>query len=162
MQNRIYQRKCIMVTGAKKMNNLALRFVRAAVVYFVFGMLLGMLLVFWPKWPGVVRSIHVHVILSGWVAMVVYAASYTLLPKLTGNPLYSQKLAELHFWFSNGSLVAMSVFWMLVAFQDPGTLMYAFIYALFAIASVLAVVAGIMFAVNMAMTMKDSAEDDAA
>jgi len=137
------------------MNKLTLRFVRASLVYFIIGMILGMYLVFWPKWPGVMRVVHVHVNLFGWVAMLIYAAGYTLLPRLVDKPLFSQRLAEFQYYLSNGALVAMIVFWITVAFQSPGTLAYAFSYAMFSISTILAALGGILFVYNLLMTMRD-------
>ncbi|MBI5198096.1 MAG: cbb3-type cytochrome c oxidase subunit I [Nitrospirae bacterium] len=41
---------------------------------------------------------HAHNILGLWITPVSAAMVYYLVPKITGNPLYSHKIAHLHFW----------------------------------------------------------------
>lgn len=136
------------------MDRLVARFINAALIYFVFGMTLGVVLIFWPKWPGVMGTVHAHVNLMGWLAMIVYAAGYALVPRFSGRPLYSPRMADFHFWLSNGAFVAVNVLWVVVAFQEPATLSYALFYSLLAISSVLMLISVLVFVLNMFKTMR--------
>jgi cbb3-type cytochrome oxidase subunit 1 len=134
-------------------DRLASRFIKAALVYFVFGMILGAVLVFWPEWPGIMRTVHVHVNLLGWVPMVVYAAGYFLVPHLSGHQLHSPRMADLQFWLANAAVTAMIACWVVVAFQEPGTLAYAFAYSLLAFSALLMVLSSLLFAYNIWKTL---------
>ena len=48
---------------------------------------------------------HVHSGALGWVGFVSIGALYFLIPKLFGRELYSNKLAELHFWIATVGIV---------------------------------------------------------
>ena len=48
---------------------------------------------------------HVHSGALGWVGFVSIGALYFLIPKLFGSELYSNKLAELHFWIATVGIV---------------------------------------------------------
>jgi len=129
------------------------RFIRASLLYFVLGMALGTILVFWPEWPAIMKTVHVHIILLGWLSMVIYAVGYAVVPRLVARDLYSVRLADVQFWLSNAALIAMCVFWIVVAFEEKGTLEYAFFYSLFAISAVIEAVSGLLFVFGITMTM---------
>ncbi len=135
-------------------DKLVSRFIRVSLIYFALGTALGVFLVFWPEWPAVVRSVHVHVMLLGWLSMAVYAGGYAIVPRLSGRRLYSTQLAYVQFWLANIALIAMSVFWVIVAFEEAGTLEFAFFYSLFAVSAVLAGVSGLLFVFGMTMTLR--------
>lgn len=135
------------------MDRLTERFLWASLLYFILGIILGLLLIFWPEWPGAVRTVHVHIMLFGWLSMIAYAAGYGMVPRLKGMPLYRPKLAEKQFWFANASLLAMSFFWIVVAFQEKGTLAYAFAYAFLGISAVSVALSALLFVYNMIMTL---------
>jgi cbb3-type cytochrome oxidase subunit 1 len=136
------------------MDRLVSRCIIAALVYFALGAGIGVVMVFWPEWPAVVRTVHTHINLSGWLAMVVYAAGYGVVPRLAGRPLYSPRLGNIQFRLANASLVAVSLFWIIVSLPEPGTLMYALLYSGVAISAVLLAVSAVLFVFNMVMTLK--------
>jgi cytochrome c oxidase cbb3-type subunit 1 len=53
---------------------------------------------------------------------MIFGVGYHILPRFTGRPLYSAKLAELHLWLANIGLIGMCIFWIL----DAGYERYAF------------------------------------
>jgi cytochrome c oxidase cbb3-type subunit 1 len=59
------------------------------------------------------KFVHSHLMLLGWVSMMIYGVGYHILPRFMGRPLYSQKLGDVQFWVANGGLVAMLVFYTL-------------------------------------------------
>jgi len=76
---------------------------------------------------------HVHSGTLGWVGMMSFAAIYYLVPRLWNTNLYSEKLANTHFWLSTlGILLYIVSMWvsgitegsMWRAVDDKGFLMY--------------------------------------
>jgi hypothetical protein len=54
-------------------------------------------------------SSHAHVLLIGWVSMMIFGVGYHLLPVFAGTDLYSLRLAELHFWLQNIGLIGLAL-----------------------------------------------------
>ncbi len=55
---------------------------------------------------------HVHGGALGWLGGMVFAVAYYMVPKLWGRPLYSQKLANIHFWIATiGILLYVCSMW---------------------------------------------------
>ena len=76
---------------------------------------------------------HVHSGALGWVGGMIFGMTYYLAPKLFGRPLYSQRLANTHFWIATiGLLLYVSSMWtagvtqglMWMATTDDGLLKY--------------------------------------
>jgi cytochrome c oxidase cbb3-type subunit 1 len=79
---------------------------------------------------------HVHSGALGWVGFVSIGALYFLIPKLFGRELYSNKLAELHFWIATvGIVLYITSMWaggvmqglMWRAVNAEGNLTYSFV-----------------------------------
>jgi len=83
---------------------------------------------------------HVHSGALGWVAMMTIGSLYCLIPRLIGEKkMFSVKAIDIHFWTSTiGVVMYITSMWiagvmqglMWRAFNDDGTLTYAFIEAL--------------------------------
>jgi cytochrome c oxidase cbb3-type subunit I/II len=76
---------------------------------------------------------HVHNGALGWVAFLLFGMAYWLVPKLWKVPLWSEKLADFHFWIATLAIVIYALaIWtagitegaMQLAFDDKGQLMY--------------------------------------
>ena len=76
---------------------------------------------------------HVHGGALGWLGGMVFGMAYWLAPKLWGVPLYSKKLANMHFWIATiGLLLYVSSMWtagitqglMWMSTTDEGLLKY--------------------------------------
>ncbi len=82
-----------------------LKFAWVSLIYLVIGSTLGMIMVLdsTPFKPS-----HVHILLIGFVGMMIFGVGYHLLPVFAGTDLYSHRLAELHFWIQNIGLVGMA------------------------------------------------------
>jgi cytochrome c oxidase cbb3-type subunit 1 len=59
--------------------------------------------------PGRVRIIHTQGVAYGWLANAFFAIVYWMIPKLTGKPLLSMKLAWFSFWFYNALVISAVV-----------------------------------------------------
>jgi cytochrome c oxidase cbb3-type subunit 1 len=85
-------------------------FLRAAIIYLVIGITLGVLLVIYPQWRGPLSTSHAHINLLGWVSMMISGVAYHVLPRFRGRQLYSETLATAHFWLMNIGLIGLAVF----------------------------------------------------
>ena len=83
-------------------------FIAAALTWLVVGMLLGLTMAFRPAWIYYIRPAHAHVNLLGWVSMFIYGVAYHVLPRFTGQPLHSQRLADFHLVAANVGLAGMA------------------------------------------------------
>jgi hypothetical protein len=87
--------------------------VAAALLYFLVGNLLGLLL-----GTGVIsytwRPAHAHINLLGFVAMMIYGVAYHALPRFRGVPLRRSGLALAQVIVANVALVGMALSWGLV------------------------------------------------
>jgi len=92
---------------------------------------------------------HAHNVLGLWITPVSAAIAYYIIPKVSGNTLYSHKIGHLHFW----SIIAF--------YSTPGAhhLMAApipeWLKSFASVSGVLIMIPALAFVVNMLMTMKD-------
>jgi cbb3-type cytochrome oxidase subunit 1 len=81
-------------------------FIRASLIWFTLGILLGVAMAAYPPWV-VYRPAHAHMNVVGFITMMVFGVGYQLLPRLFGHPLHSRALAVAHVWLANAGLGAM-------------------------------------------------------
>ena len=67
-------------------------FLKASLAWLALGVTLGVAMAVHPAWT-VYRLPHVHVLLLGFVTMMIYGVAYHVIPRFTGAPLYSRRLA---------------------------------------------------------------------
>src|SRR5574338_1021244 len=88
-------------------------FVAAALAYALAGGLVGL---FWLAFPGALSPFalraHAHLMLVGFVGMMIFGVGLHVLPRFTGRTLYSERLADWQFALVNAGLVAMVVGWL--------------------------------------------------
>src|SRR6516225_2523358 len=91
-------------------------------------------LIHYTDWvPG-----HVHMGTMGWVTMVTAASIYYVIPKIYGTTIYSEKIANVHFWLVLVGQLLFSITmwvtgirqgWMWKATDADGKLVYRnFVY----------------------------------
>jgi cbb3-type cytochrome oxidase subunit 1 len=85
----------------------SLRFLKAGLVWLGLGVLFGLAMTVYPGWV-VFRPIHAHLNLLGFVAMIISGVAYHVIPRFTGHPLHSPRLAGAHWWLANVGLVVLS------------------------------------------------------
>ncbi|ACL64676.1 cytochrome c oxidase subunit I [Anaeromyxobacter dehalogenans 2CP-1] len=88
-------------------------------------------LIHYTDWvPG-----HVHMGTMGWVTMIICASIYYVVPRINGTELYSEKLANVHFWLVLVGQLLFSITmwitgirqgWMWKATDEAGKLQYTF------------------------------------
>jgi cbb3-type cytochrome oxidase subunit 1 len=117
-------------------------FVWAALAYFTVGIVLGLAMAIQPNWMGTLRVAHAHVNLLGWVSMFIYGVAYHVLPRFSGRPLHSPRLADVHVVLANVGLIGMAVGF---AVWGPGPVV--------AVSGALEAVGGLCFVYNIARTI---------
>ena len=83
-------------------------FLRSSLTWLGLGVTLGVAMAVHPAWI-VYRPAHLHMNLLGFVAMMIFGVALHVIPRFTGRPLHSARLAGAQWWMSNGGLAAMIV-----------------------------------------------------
>ena len=88
-------------------------FVTLSLVYGLSGGLIGLVSLAWPHaLPGNVPRLHGHLMLLGFVAMMIYGIALHVLSRFSGRPLYSERLADGQFVLANAGLLTMAAGWL--------------------------------------------------
>lgn len=84
-----------------------------ALAYALLGGLLGLT---WLADPSVLPPLalraHAHLMLVGFVGMMIFGVGLHVLPRFTGHNLFSERLADAQFWLANLGLLAMVAGWL--------------------------------------------------
>jgi cbb3-type cytochrome oxidase subunit 1 len=83
-------------------------FMRASLAWFAAGVSLGLAMSIHPAW-AVYRTAHMHMNLLGFVSMMIFGVAYHVIPRLSGQPLRSARLAVAHWWLANVGLATFVV-----------------------------------------------------
>jgi heme/copper-type cytochrome/quinol oxidase subunit 1 len=81
-------------------------FIKASVTWLALGVTLGLAIAIYPLWV-IYRPAHLHMLLLGFVAMMIYGVAYHVIPRFVGFPLHSTRAAGWHWWMSNVGLLLM-------------------------------------------------------
>ncbi|MHB8347194.1 MAG: hypothetical protein ACYDHM_08415 [Acidiferrobacterales bacterium] len=88
-------------------------FVTLSLVYALIGGLVGIAWLSDPRLiPGDVARLHGHIMLLGFIAMMIYGVGLHVLPRFSGNPLFSERMANWQLYVSNIGLWLMSAGWI--------------------------------------------------
>ncbi len=68
-----------------------LGFIFAGIIYLVLGVTLGVLFFIFPE-TRMLRPVHTHLNLVGFLTFLVFGIGYHILPRFRGNPLHSDYL----------------------------------------------------------------------
>ena len=83
-------------------------FLKSSLGWLALGVTLGGAMAIQPGWI-VYRPVHVHMNLLGFVTMMIYGVAYHVIPRFTGHPLHSRRLAGVQWWLANIGLAIMAV-----------------------------------------------------
>lgn len=116
-------------------------FVLASLVYFVLGSILGVALGSGSALPLPfdARFAHVHLMLLGFMSMMVYGVGYFVLPRFNGKALRWEGLVPVHFFVANAGLLGM------ILAERPSALFHA--------AAGLNVLSALLFGANLVATI---------
>lgn len=92
--------------------------------------------------PGNVPRLHGHLMLLGFVAMMIYGIALHVLPRFSGRPLYSERLADGQFVLANLGLIVL------------GGGFASLVDAAVAVGGALSLAAMAAFAANIALTVR--------
>jgi cytochrome c oxidase cbb3-type subunit 1 len=113
---------------------------------------------------------HVHSGALGWNALITFGTFYYLVPRLAGRPLFSTRLAELHFWLAlAGVMLYILAMWgggitqglLWLTLDELGEVRYSFVeimaamepyYVLRLVAGLLFLAGAIVMTINLART----------
>ena len=84
------------------------RFIKMSLVWLGIGVTLGLVMAVVPAWTRY-RTLHLHVNLVGFVAMMIFGVAYHVMPRFSGNALHDRRLAVAHFWLANAGLMVLAV-----------------------------------------------------
>jgi heme/copper-type cytochrome/quinol oxidase subunit 1 len=83
-------------------------FIRSSATWLVLGVSLGLAMVLKPEW-ALYRVAHMHMLLLGFVSMMIFGFGYHVVPRLAGNRLYNSVWAGAHVWLANSGLALLTV-----------------------------------------------------
>src|SRR3954453_13591496 len=89
-------------------------FPKASLAWLALGVTLGVAMAARPVWT-IYRLAHVHMVLLGFVTMMIFGVAYHVIPRFAGFPLHSRRAATLHWWISNVGLGGMVIGFVLRA-----------------------------------------------
>ena len=80
---------------------------KASLTWFGLGVTLGMAMAIRPEW-AIYRTAHFHMNFLGFVTMMIFGVAYHVIPRFTGNPLHSRRIAGAQWWISNVGLALLA------------------------------------------------------
>ena len=78
--------------------------VRSSLVWLGIGVLIGLSMAIWPADHLAYKPGHAHANLLGFVSMMIFGVAYHVMPRFSGRPLHSVRLAMWHVWVANAGL----------------------------------------------------------
>ena len=81
-------------------------FLKSSLAWLALGVTLGVAMAVYPAWIAY-RLPHVHMLLLGFVTMMIYGVAYHVIPRFTGHALANRRAAGWHWWLSNAGLALM-------------------------------------------------------
>ncbi|HAN57004.1 MAG TPA: hypothetical protein DCQ77_12845 [Betaproteobacteria bacterium] len=118
-------------------------FVTISLIYGLLGGLVALTQLIVPGLiPGNVARMHGHIMLLGFILMMIYGVALHVLPRFSGNALYSERMANWQLYLANAGLPLMIVGWL-------GMLNWLVLAG-----GAIAYSAIVLFSVNMLLTVK--------
>lgn len=88
-------------------------FVSIALIYGLIGGLIAIVRLIDPGLiPGNVPRMHGHIMLLGFILMMIYGIALHVLPRFGGFPLYSEQMADWQLYCANAGLPLMIAGWL--------------------------------------------------
>jgi cbb3-type cytochrome oxidase subunit 1 len=83
-------------------------FLKSSLAWLALGVSLGLGMAAHPPWT-IHRAAHMHMVLLGFVTMMIYGVAYHVVPRFTGFALHSRRAAGWHWFISNVGLALMVI-----------------------------------------------------
>ncbi len=129
------------------MDKYAKAFVKSSLIYLAMGTILGVLMVLWPDIRFILTRVHVHILLLGFMAMMIYGVGYHILPRFMGRPVYSHHIGNVQVWLANITLIGLSLSWIMEASQEGIWYSLTILFAIGQVGSIF------LFIINLWMSM---------
>jgi cbb3-type cytochrome oxidase subunit 1 len=81
-------------------------FLKSSLAWLMLGVTLGVAMAAQPMWT-VYRTAHMHMLLLGFVTMMIYGVAYHVIPRFAGVPLHGRRAATWHWYAANAGLALM-------------------------------------------------------
>lgn len=91
------------------MDSFVKNFIASSIIYLALSSMLGVVMMAHPNTLGTFKFVHSHLMLLGWVSMMIYGVGYHILPRFAGKLIKNKALPEFHFWVANAALIGMVV-----------------------------------------------------
>ncbi len=129
------------------MDKYAKAFIKSSLIYLGIGVMMGLSMVFSPDIRFTLARVHTHILLLGFMAMMIYGVGYHILPRFMGRPVYSHRLGNIQVWFANITLVGLSLSWILEVSQGGIWHSFAILFGMGQTVSIF------LFIINLWMSM---------
>ncbi len=116
-------------------------FIVLSIIYLGIASIIGVVMLGDPSYLGL-KFIHSHLMMLGWVSMMIYGVGYHILPRFSGRPLKSNRIGEIQLWTANIGLIGMVVLYTIDSSKP--------LLILFGLMEVLSIV---LFVYNMLATL---------
>ncbi|GBE01309.1 cytochrome C and Quinol oxidase polypeptide I [bacterium BMS3Bbin06] len=123
-------------------------FIVISIVYLGLASVLGVFMIMNQNLLGL-KFVHTHLMLIGWVSMMIYGVGYHILPRFSGRLIKSKALVGLQFWFANIGLIGMVLFYTLKVYH-PEVDAYRILTGLSGVVEILSIA---VFFYNMLATL---------
>ncbi len=104
------------------MDRFVRNFIIMSIVYLMIASVIGVLMALSPGFISL-RYVHSHLMLLGWVTMMIYGVGYHILPRFAGRLIQQKTLCEFQFYLANVGLIGLVVFYTL-ALNSPEVSVY--------------------------------------
>ena len=81
-------------------------FLKAGLFWLIVGGAAGLAMAVRPTWT-VYRAAHTHMMLLGFVTMMIFGVGYHVIPRFVGVPLRDRRAPDIHWWLANAGLAVM-------------------------------------------------------
>ena len=106
--------------GGWKMDGYVKAFIACSLFYLLAGAVLGLVMSLHDAllpgssgWTWLLLASHTHVMLIGWVSMMIFGVGYHMIPRFSGALVWSARLAWWHWTLGNVGLLGMAFgFWL--------------------------------------------------
>jgi cytochrome c oxidase cbb3-type subunit 1 len=115
--------KCKRTQGGN-MDKFVKNFIAMSMVYLFAASLLGLGMLASPKLM-LLKFVHSHLMLLGWVSMMIYGVGYHILPRFAGKLIKTPGLCNLQFWLANIGLLGMLAFYTVAAYAGQNDVLMA-------------------------------------
>lgn len=66
---------------------------------------------------GNIPKLHGHIMLLGFISMMIFGIALHIIPRFSGRPLFSERLANMQLYIANIGLIILSIGWILLNTQ---------------------------------------------